>query len=505
MVLDTLRKMGRGAIYDQLDGGFHRYTLDAAWQVPHFEKMLYDNAHLGELLAVAAAATGDAELERLARGTFDFVLEWMRLPNGAFKSAIDAETDAVEGAYYIWTREEFRRAAGEEGYRLLAPLFGVDGEPNFEGEHYTLYLTRSIEERARELDLETVALLERMAPHLEALRAARGRREFPLVDEKVLTDWNGMMIAALARAGAVLEEPRYLTAATRAAEFVLKMRDEQGVLLHSWHEGTAKIPAFLDDYAFLVRGLLSLHEATGHARWLDLARSLSDQLEQRLAAPGGGYYTSAARPDLLLQVVSATDSAIPSGNGTAVLNLVELARRSDLPVYRQRADASLRAFADDLARHPRAVTTMALAVLERGDVGSQQIVAAEKSPSVGAVGTLAREVVGVSGVLRGAAGTDGWRPFRIDLEIRDGWHVNANPASLEFLIPTRVEGPVRGVSYPAGESFRFEFAPEEILVYSGKTSIAGSVEPGVSDLRVTYQACDDRRCLPPVTEVVRIE
>ncbi|TNF83209.1 MAG: thioredoxin domain-containing protein [Acidobacteria bacterium] len=137
MVLETLLKMGRGAIYDQLDGGFHRYTLDAAWRIPHFEKMLYDNAHLGELLAVTAAATGNPALERLARGTFDWVLEEMTLPNGAFKSAIDAETDAVEGAFYIWTEEELRRALGEEGFDLLAPIYGFDGEPNFEGDHYT--------------------------------------------------------------------------------------------------------------------------------------------------------------------------------------------------------------------------------------------------------------------------------------------------------------------------------------------------------------------------------
>ncbi len=507
IVVDTLRKMGRGAIYDQLDGGFHRYTLDAAWRVPHFEKMLYDNAHLGELLAITAAATGDTELERLARGTFDFVLDWMRLPNGAFKSAIDAETDAVEGAYYIWTREEFRQALDEKGYELLAPLFGVDGDANFEGDHYTLYLTRSLEESARALDLEPAKLLDAMAPHLDALRKARGVREFPLVDDKVLTDWNGMMIAALARAGGRLDEPRYLEAAVRAAEFVLKMRDPDGVLLHSWHEGTAKIPAFLDDYAFLVRGLLTLHEVTGADRWLEQARALSDQLEERLAVPAGGYYTSAARPDLLLQVVSATDGAIPSGNGTAVRNLLELAERTERASYGQRAEAALLAFAGDLERFPRAVTTLALAVLERGDAPRQAAVKSdqpESSVGIAGIGALARTVVGVSGEFAGPA-ADGWRAFRVDLAIREGWHVNANPASLDFLIPTRIEGPVRGVDYPPGESFRFEFAPEELMVYSGTTAIAGSVEVGQSELSVTYQACDDRRCLPPVTAAVQLE
>ncbi len=513
MVIDTLKRMGRGAIYDQLDGGFHRYTLDAEWRIPHFEKMLYDNAHLGELLAVTAAATGDAELERLARGTLDFVLEWLRLPNGAFKSAIDAETDAVEGAYYVWTREELQRAAGDEGYRLLAPLFGLDGEPNFEGDRYTLYLTRSLDERAAELELGRAQLLAAIEPHLESLRRARSKREFPLVDDKVLVDWNGMMIAALARAGGLLEEPAYVEAAARAADFVLTLRDAQGVLLHTWRDGTAKVPAFLDDYAFLTRGLLALHEVTGGARWLTEAERLAEELERRLRAPTGGYYMSEARPDLLLQVVSPADGAIPSGNGVAVLNLLELAGRTGRAVYRERAEAALGAFARDLETYPQAVTTLALAVLRGGAASAPRIAAtaseSSKTRPAGAPGgsteALARDVVRVSGRFDGPPAADGWRPFTIELDIREGWHVNANPASLDFLIPTAVEGGVRDLAYPAGESFRFEFAPEEISVYSGTATVRGQASPESPELQVTYQACDDRRCLPPVTESVRLE
>ncbi len=505
MVVDTLKKMGRGAIYDQLDGGFHRYTLDAEWRVPHFEKMLYDNAHLGELLAVTAAATGDAELERLARGTLDFVLDRMRLANGAFKSAIDAETDAIEGAYYIWTREEFQAAVGEDGYRLLAPIFGIDRDPNFEEHHYTLYLTSSLAELAASRDLERDQLLEAIEPHLEALRRARSEREFPLVDDKVLADWNGMMIAALARAGGSLGEPRYLEAAQRAADFVLTLRDESGVLQHAWREGVAKVPAFLDDYAFLVRGLLALHEVTGGERWLREASRLTDELEERLRAPGGGYYTSEARPDLLLQVVSAADGAVPSGNGVAVLNLLELAERTDREIYRERSRAALRAFSSELETFPQAVATLALAVLAGSEGATPGLVADRPPAPADPLGSLAEQVVRLSGHFEGAAAADGWRPFRVDLEIRDGWHVNANPASLDFLIPTRVEGATRDVAYPAGETFQFEFAPEPIQVYRGVATVRGLVEPTRSEVDVTYQACDERRCLPPVTESIRLE
>ncbi len=495
MVLETLRKMGRGAIYDQLDGGFHRYTLDAAWRIPHFEKMLYDNAHLGELLAVAAAAEKDAELERLARGTLDFVLTTLTLPGGAFKSAIDAETDAVEGAFYVWSEDELRGALDEEGFELLAPIFGFDGRPNFEHGRYTLYLTAPLAEHAARLGLAPAELAARLEPRLQALRRVRAQRQFPLVDDKALTDWNGMMIAAMARAGRLLGEPRYVEAAARAAAFVLELRDADGVLLHAWRQGRAKIRAFLDDYAFLLRGLLALDEATGEERWLAGAERLAEELERRLRRPQGGYYMSEARADVLFQAATATDGAIPSGNGVALLALATLAERTGKAVYRQRAEAGLKAFAPALERFPTAVATVAQAVYRfRGGGGS-----AERAAAGSRLEKLAREVVAAGARVSGPAREDGWRPFAVELEIREGWHVNANPASLDFLVPTRVAGEVRALAYPAGEAFRFAFADAELSVLSGRATIAGEIAPGGRGVELTYQACDERRCLAPVT------
>ncbi len=505
MVLDTLRKMGRGAIYDQLDGGFHRYTLDAAWRVPHFEKMLYDNAHLGELLAVTAAASGDPELQRLARGTFDFILRQMTLDNGAFKSAIDAETDAVEGAYYIWTRSELEAALEPGGFELLSPIFGLDREPNFEEDHYTLYLTDSLAAHAERLGISRAALLERLEPELIRLGRVRSRRRFPLVDDKVLVDWNGMMIAALARGGERLGEPRYVEAAARAASFLLTLRDGDGIQLHAWRRGEAKIRAFLDDYAFFVRGLLALAEVTGEQSWLAEAERLSEELERRLRDPRGGYFMSAARPDLLVQVRSMTDGAIPSGNGIAVLNLVRLAELTGKVTYRLRAAAALEAFAPDLDSHPGAAPTVALAVerYRSGLTGGPRLTATG-AISPGSIESLADEVVQTE-LTSGDAGSDGWRDFQVALEIREGWHVNANPASFDYLVPTRIEGAVRRLVYPPAETYRFAFAKEELSVYSGRASIRGKLAPDESSLRVVYQACDDRRCLPPVTRTLAIK
>ncbi len=495
IVLTTLHKMGEGAIYDQLDGGFHRYTLDAAWRIPHFEKMLYDNALLADLLAVVGTEASAAELVRLARGTLDFVLRELTLPNGAFKSAIDAETDAVEGAFYVWTRNELDQVLGEEGAKLLGPILGFDGKPNFEHDRYTLYLTASLDEHAERLGISREALLGRLTPHLEKLRAHRARREFPLVDDKVLTDWNGLMIAAMARAGSLLEEERYLDAAVRAAEFALAMVDDDGTQLHVWRGGEARIVAFVDDYAFLIRALLVLREATGEGRWLDQARRLSEQMERRLAAPGGGYYSSGEQSDLLVRALSASDGAIPSGNGIAVLNHLELARWTGDAEYRRRAGAALHGFAADLASGSRSAATLAEALFRyRSSTG------ARSSP----FGELAQRVVSANARRTGET-EDGSRPFEIRLEIEAGWHVNANPASLDFLVPTSIEGEVSRLVYPDPQAFRFEFAPKAIDVYSGSVRIRGELGEGADELRLTYQACDDTRCLPPVTRDLRLD
>ncbi len=352
MVLETLRKMGQGAIYDQLGGGFHRYTLDAEWRVPHFEKMLYDNALLAEMLTVAAAAHPDPDLSRLARGTLDFLLAEMALPEGGFKSALDAETDGEEGAYYVWTTEELKRVLGEAGFRVLTPIFGFDQPPNLPGNRRTLYLPHPLAEQAARLE-----------PLLAKLRAARARRQRPRIDDKVLTDWNGMAIAAFARAGKVFKEPRYTEAARKTADFLLARLDPQnGPLLHAYRQGQAKIPAFLDDYAYLIRGLLTLADTTGEPRFNHEAERLAVEMEHRLRDPQGGYTTASPDPRLLFQSKTVTDGAIPAGNAIAILDLLALQRRTGNTVYGERATSALRAFAPDLDRYPAAVPTLALGV-----------------------------------------------------------------------------------------------------------------------------------------------
>ncbi|HSF17439.1 MAG TPA: DUF255 domain-containing protein [Vicinamibacteria bacterium] len=488
MLLTTLHRMGEGALYDHLAGGFHRYATDREWRIPHFEKMLYDNAALAEIYLEAAAIAEDQELARRARGTLEFVLQEMTGAEGGFLSAIDAQTDGKEGAYYVFSKEELDAALTDDELSLIGPIFGFDSEPNFEGHLYTLYLTAPLKEHTERLGISRERLLERMEPALEKLRVIRRQRKFPLVDDKILTDWNGMMIAAMAKGAPLLEEPRYERAAKRAARFVVdELRASDGKLLHAWRDGVAKIPAFLDDYAFLMKGLVALHRTTGETAWLETAEGLAEEMESRLRDPKGGYYQSPPEPLLLVQSKSALDGAIPSGNGIAVEALLDLAELTGKAVYRERAEAAMRAFANELETYPAAAKTLALSVerlhRERPESLATRLVRTRIEPE---------------------EPRSGWRRFRLELDIEPGWHVNANPASSSYLIPTELKGEVRGVMYPPGKEVTFSFSDEAVSVYDGTVSLAGELGADASSVTLVYQACDDTRCLAPVEKVLTL-
>ena len=368
MVVSTLRAMGRGGIYDHLAGGFHRYSTDERWLVPHFEKMLYDNALLSELLVRVGHASKDEELLRLARQTLDFVLRDMTRSEGGFKSAINAETQGREGAYYVWTRPEIEAVLDPVAVKLMGPIYGFSGEPNFEEASFVLHLPRPLDEQATSLGIARTELAARLQALREQLLRAREKREHPFVDDKVLTDWNGMMIAAYAVAGRLLEEPSYTAAARRATRFLLaNLQDETGVLHHSWRDGSRKHRAFLDDYAYFIRALLELSRTTGEAEWRREALRLARQAEQRLGDPDGGYYLSEARNDLLFRPKSIADGAIPSGNGVMLWNHVELSRDGGEAEARERAERLLRAFGSELERISYAVPSLALGLIRLRD------------------------------------------------------------------------------------------------------------------------------------------
>jgi uncharacterized protein YyaL (SSP411 family) len=514
MLVTTLDRMARGGLMDQLAGGFHRYSTDEAWLVPHFEKMLYDNASLAWVYAEASALAPGLGFAGVARVTRDFVLREMRGPDGGFYSAIDAETDGHEGAYYTWTAAELDALLpGDEG-RLFRVVYSLEGPPTFEGDRYVPYLHTPLPEQARAGALSVPELQRRLAPGRRALLEARGRRERPLTDDKVLADWNGLTIGALARAGARLAEPRYLAAAANAAEFVLSRLAGEGTLRHAFRDGRAQVPAFLDDYAFLVEGLLQLHGATGEKRWLAEALRLAEEQERRLADPqGGGYFAAGEDPRLLFRPKPGFDGAVSSGNGVAALNAIELARVTGDAAWASRAESTLLAFADAMSRAPHAHVTLVRALDRLGDVPRATAAAAAPArpaaaapPAPDVLEEEAYDAVEIEGKL-GSSEDDDWKPFRVELAVRAGWHVNANPAG-PGLAPTKVAGVVggvRNVRYPAGEAWDGGGGP--VPVYRGRVAIEGEVErrgSGAAGLEVTYQACDDARCLPPVARIVRL-
>jgi uncharacterized protein YyaL (SSP411 family) len=382
MSLATLRSMARGGVHDQLGGGFHRYSVDAAWTVPHFEKMLYDNAllaraylhgyrlsrdqaggvaggreHDHDVTDESSHGPGSAEeLARVCRTTLDWALREMRGPEGGFYSALDADSEGVEGRFYVWTVKELEDVLGADA-DAAARWLGVSQAGNFVDPHHPEPGLNVLTDRAPAASRPDAATRERIRARLLEARATRTR---PGLDDKRLTSWNALMIAALADAGAVLggeDGQRYLDAAERCAELVLReLRDDEGRLLRTYSEGRARIGGYLEDYAYMVEALVVLFEATCAERWLTEARALADQTIERFADPErGGFFSTASDGEALIaRRKDLEDSPIPSGASSAAVGLLRLAQLTGETRYEQHAVGVLRLLHEIAPRHPAA-------------------------------------------------------------------------------------------------------------------------------------------------------
>jgi uncharacterized protein YyaL (SSP411 family) len=372
MVEKTLQSMRLGGIYDHVGYGFHRYSTDHMWLVPHFEKMLYDQAMLAMAYTEAYQATGKSEYEETVREIFTYVLRDMTAPEGGFYSAEDADSEGEEGKFYVWTEEEIRKALPAEEADLIAKVFNVEGKGNFTEEasgqatgNNILFLGKPLSEVAGDLEIEAGNLAERVESARQKLFAAREKRARPHKDDKVLTDWNGLMIAALAKAAQVFDEPQYAEAAARSADFILeKLRDSNGRLSHRYREGEVAVPAFVNDYAFLVWGLLELYETTFELRYLRSAVELNDEMLKRFWDEGSGglYFTADDAENLLFRNKEIYDGAIPSGNSVAMLNLLRLGRMTANTGLEERAAQIGRAFSMQVLQSPSAYTQLMVAL-----------------------------------------------------------------------------------------------------------------------------------------------
>jgi uncharacterized protein YyaL (SSP411 family) len=349
----TLTKMAGGGMYDQLGGGFHRYSTDARWLVPHFEKMLYDNALLAVAYAEAAQVTGRADFARVARETLDYVLREMTAPEGAFFSATDADSEGEEGKFFVWSQKELEDVLGPgpETSRFLR-YYGVTAAGNFEG--------ANVLNVAHPDEAEHAALASARAKLYEV----RARRVPPLRDDKILAAWNGLMISGFAVAGRLLDEPRYVAAASRAATFVLERMRPAGRLARSFKDGRPGPAGFLDDYAFVVAGLLDLYEAGFERRFLEAALALADETERLFADPerGGWFMTSGDHEALLAREKPAYDGAEPSGTSVALSDVLRLAAFTTDDRWRQLAERAFGSVGVVLTSRPMAMTEALLAL-----------------------------------------------------------------------------------------------------------------------------------------------
>ena len=379
MTLATLRKMAEGGLFDHLGGGFHRYSVDGQWRVPHFEKMLYDQAQLVCVYLEAFQLTGDSFYSSIARKTLDYVLALMTRKGGGFYSAEDAESaptageEKKEGAFYVWTQKEIKQILGKDNAALFAHHYGIKPDGNALSDPHSvflgkniLYVASSVPETSKKFDRPRKEILRMLENSRKSLLAVRRKRPRSYLDDKILVSWNGLMISAFARAYQVFEDPRYIQAAAQSANFIMRtLYDARtGRLLRRYREGEARYDAHLADYAFLTMGLLDLYEADLDVRWLKQAVALTEKSKELFhdSEQGGFFDTAGEDPTVLLRTKETYDSAQPSGNSVTTLNLLRLSQMTKNEDWGKLAEQTLVFYGGQLAAGPEAMPQMLTAL-----------------------------------------------------------------------------------------------------------------------------------------------
>ncbi|MCP4694158.1 MAG: thioredoxin domain-containing protein, partial [Desulfobacterales bacterium] len=364
MAAFTLEKMAAGGMYDHVGGGFHRYSVDERWHVPHFEKMLYDNALLASAYLEGWQATGEEKLRRIVVEIFDYVEREMTAPSGAFFSAADADSltpdgRLEEGWFFTWTPDEVVEVVGRERARIVNRYYAIGVGPDFEG-RYIPRAPETADAVARSLHMAEEELVAVVEECRELLRQARARRKAPLLDDKIITSWNGLMISALARAGLLLGDSRYTRRAEKAAGFILDRMYKDNRLFRTCRDGAPRHMGCLEDHAFFIAALLDLYEASHDPAWFEKSLELDQVLEARFEdkKEGGFFMTADDHENLIAREKPAFDGALPSGNAVAVHNLLRMALFTSRDAYRKRANKALACFSTMLEENPAALSEM---------------------------------------------------------------------------------------------------------------------------------------------------
>ena len=496
MVEQTLNRMALGGIRDHLGGGFHRYATDAQWRVPHFEKMLYNQALLTHNFLNAYQITNKTAYRIAAEEILRFVSREMTDSKGGFYSALDAETEAEEGAYYTWTEQDIRQILKKDADFFLS-CYTLAPMP--EGSAGVIYKTDTDSALSVRHQIDTTTLHARLSPLKEKLLNARSQRTRPLLDDKIITAWNGLMIGAYARAHEVLAQPEYLITAQKAADFIRNnLRNANGDLYRIYREGQRKGEAYQQDYAFLIDGLLHLYRATHSARYLRDALSLSERMHTAFwDTLNGGYFLTQSQNEMIVRTRSFYDSALPSGNAVALHVLWELRALTQNPLYAQRALSLTHSFAPLAENTPGSFLHFI-----HGTMMASYPIAKFSSDSL--ITTSAT-----------ALPSDSANTIKVNvrLNIASGWHIQSSNPTDDYLIPTRLtpdmdSAEITQIDYPPAEDLLFSFAEHAIAVYTDSLNIpltlSFKTQPQSLSLLLTYQACDSTRCLSPQTQRIAV-
>ncbi|MFK7997693.1 MAG: thioredoxin domain-containing protein [Granulosicoccus sp.] len=500
----TLAKMAAGGIHDHVGGGFHRYAVDSLWRVPHFEKMLYNQAALGRLFAQAFALTGEREHQRTALRLFRYVLRDMSTADGLFYSATDADSEGEEGLFFVWTPEELVEVLGEEDAQLAKQVWNVTGMGNFEG-HSILYTSLPTTTLADGLNIQHDELLERIDLWTEKMRVAREQREHPLRDEKIIASWNGMMISALIDGANYLNEPAFSRAAIKAGNALWKnLHSENGKLYRTYYNAKASVAGTQADYAYVAESFIALYDTTNDEVWLKRALALVSTMDNDFwDVDAGAYYMGSqvvAGAKLSARPKDLADNAIASGNSVALRVLTRLYRRTGEEFLNNRANALIDALSGNIAQQPAGFYYLLKALNEHlnGEVGAVQHAA---RGNVSATASVVND------------------DLVIDVKLKDGWHINSTRPLQDYLIATTLTSgddiPMKNVRYPDAIQRTLGFQRSELSLYEGQFQIKADLpaptnllanteaqnkkQAGIYYAELQLQACDDTRCLAPET------
>ncbi len=511
-----LQTMARGGIYDQVGGGFHRYSTDNDWLVPHFEKMLYNQAQLARVYLDGASLTGDTEFTRVARQILDYVLRDMTAPDGGFYSATDADSEDGEGLFFLWTPSQVKEVLSKQDAELAISLFNISETGNFEDSNIP-HLSAALDAMAAQEGLSADLFLQRVDQIRQQLYSAREKREHPGRDDKIITAWNAMMIMALAQAGQSPEGGKYAKAALKAGQFLWQNhRNSDGRLYRASLDGRSSVPGVQEDYAWLADAYISLYDLSMDTDWLHRAHKLIETMQRDFwDDASGGFFmntsstTGTKATPVMGRPKDVNDGATPSGNAVAMHALARLARRpigrDEYFAAKSRADTLLSAFALTVNKHPSAFAYLlrAAQVQSAGESGALQYAAH------GGVKISAHVEVGLAG---------GLRTLVVKLDIQPGWHINAHETLSENLIPTTLTADTESrtwslvdVSYPQAITKALGFQSEALALYEGSVRLTGRLKPAEDTpvapqlrIKLRLQACDDEICLPPENVLLQV-